>query len=391
MFGSMFIGLSGMTAYSAGLRQVSNNITNLNSSGFRASRLGFNDLFSGASQGFSYLDTGSQNGNGVSLSDLRLDFSQGELRQSDRDLDLAIGGDGFLVLERDGEYTYARTGSFEIDEDGYMVLSGTDYRLTVLDTDGSPQALSIDNYRTNTPSPTASIEFSDNLSSTATVHIVADVRVYNETGAESIWNVRFDQEEGTSDSWTVTVTDQDGKEIGTQTLKFISGIIDPTTSQLTFEDVENQLSIELDFSEGVTSFSSGQISTLRAVEVDGYGTGEISALAVNSVGVLEISYSNEQVERLGAVTLADFREPQNLQQQDGGLFSYEGEERPEYYASESERVGQVLSRRIENSNVDLSKEFGDLIIVQRGYQASSQIVSVTNDMIQQLFGITGRG
>ena len=114
MFGSLFIGLSGLQAYSSGLRQVSNNISNLNSAGFRSSTLGFNDLFSGSSQqGISYTGAGQGGGNGVSLSDLRLDFSQGELRQSERDLDLAIEGTGFLVLENDGEYVYARTGQFE--------------------------------------------------------------------------------------------------------------------------------------------------------------------------------------------------------------------------------------------------------------------------------------
>ena len=59
--------------------------------------------------------------------------------------------------------------------------------------------------------------------------------------------------------------------------------------------------------------------------------------------------------------------------------------------SEDARAGTVLSRRLETSNVDLSKEFGDLILIQRGFQASSQIISVANDMIQQLFGIRGQG
>ena len=391
MFGSMFIGLSGMNAYSAGLRQVSNNITNLNSSGFRASTLGFNDLFSGSTQGVSYMGAGQQGGDGVSLSDLRLDFSQGELRQSDRDLDLAIEGNGFLVLEKDGQYSYARTGSFEVNDDGDIVLTGTDYKLTVLDSSGRPQSISIDNFRTGEPKATARIEFADNLSSTATEYTVPDIRVFNANGVESTWQIQFTREPNVIDEWTVTVTDQNGDEVGTQTLNFIGGRVDPTADTLTFTDEENGLDVELDFSSGVTSFSSGEISTLRAADVDGYGIGDITTLSVNEDGHLEIGYSNEQTEDLGAVTLADFREPQNLVQQSGGIFTYESTTGREFHSSESERVGRVLSSRLENSNVDLSKEFGDLILVQRGYQASSQIVSVSNDMIQQLFGITGRG
>ena len=59
--------------------------------------------------------------------------------------------------------------------------------------------------------------------------------------------------------------------------------------------------------------------------------------------------------------------------------------------TEDKRVGKVISRRLEASNVDLAKAFGELILIQRGFQASSQIISVSNDMIQQLFGIRGQG
>ena len=392
MFGSLFIGLGGLQAYSSGLRQVSNNISNLNSAGFRSSTLGFNDLFSGSSQqGISYTGAGQGGGNGVSLSDLRLDFSQGELRQSERDLDLAIEGTGFLVLENDGEYVYARTGQFEVNEAGEIVLSGSDYKLTVLDSSGRPQSLSVDNHRTGVPAATTRIEFSDNLSSTSTTFSVPDVRVFNENGAESTWQIQFSRDENVTDEWTVTVTNENGDEVGSEELNFINGAIDPSTSVLTFADEEAGLSVDLDFSEGVTSFSSGEISTLRASDIDGYGIGEITTLRVNDSGHLEISYSNEQTEDLGAVALADFREPQNLEQQSGGLFTYNSTVGREFHSSESNQVGRVLSARVENSNVDLSREFGELILVQRGYQASSQIVSVSNDMIQQLFGITGRG
>ncbi|HYF22971.1 MAG TPA: flagellar basal body rod C-terminal domain-containing protein, partial [Caulobacteraceae bacterium] len=60
-------------------------------------------------------------------------------------------------------------------------------------------------------------------------------------------------------------------------------------------------------------------------------------------------------------------------------------------ASAQDGVGKLVSKQVEASNVDLSQEFGDLILIQRGFQASSQVVSVSNDMIQQLFGIRGQG
>lgn len=390
MFGSMFIGLSGMQAYSNGLRQVSNNITNLNSSGFKSSDLVFSDLFGGGGRNLSSTNSGTRSGHGVALTDLRLDFGQGELRQSDRELDLAIDGNGFLVLEKDGEYVYARTGSFEVDGEGFIVLSGTDYRLTVIDANGQATSLSIEPNRTSQPQATTRIAFADNLSSTATSFTLADVTVYNSVGEPNDWQIAFSRAEtDPAGEWTVAVTDQDGNTVGTETLRFSNGEIDPATSTLMFSDGDH--SVVFDFSENVTSYSSGEISTLRTADVDGYAIGDITNILVNEVGELEISYSNEETYSLGAVTIADFLDPQKLEQRSGGLFVYKGLSGRDFFASGSERVGRVLSNRTEASNVDLSQQFGDLILVQRGYQASSQVVSVSNEMIQQLFGLRGQG
>lgn len=386
MFGSMFIGLSGMQAYSNGLRQISNNITNLNSSGFKATDLSFADVFGRQGAG----DDGL--GYGVTLSDSRLDFDQGELRQTERDLDLAIEGDGFLVLLRDSEQYFARTGSFEVDADGFIVLAGTDYRLTVLGEDGNPTAISIDSHRTNPPQQTTRIQFADNLSSSATEFSLSNIAVFDALGASDNWQVKFERDAtAPAGEWTVIVSDGDGTEIDRKTLRFINGIVDPATAQLTFEDTGAGRSAILDFSTGVTSFSSGTVSTLRAADVDGYGTGEITAVRVNEDGVLEIAYSNEQTHALGDIALAEFRNPQMLEQRGGGLFVNSQNADVEFLTSEHVSTGQVLSRRAESSNVDLSQQFGDLILIQRGYQASSQVVSVSNDMIQQLFGIRGQG
>ena len=105
----------------------------------------------------------------------------------------------------------------------------------------------------------------------------------------------------------------------------------------------------------------------------------------------EISYTNEEKKELGAIALADFRDPQQLEQRSNGLFRYDGYGQRQLLSAEDTRVGSILSKRLEASNVDLGGQFGELILIQRGFQASSQIISVSNDMIQQLFGIRGQG
>lgn len=392
MFGGIFTGLSGMQAFSAGLRQVSNNITNLNTSGFKGSSVIFNNLYSSGSNGLSFNGGAGITGGGVELSVSQLDLSAGELRQTGRDLDLAVDGNGFLVLERNGEFFYSRTGSFEVAENGDVVLSGTDYRLTRINEDGSITALTIDGNRSKTPEATTEITFSGNLSSTANAFEIANIDVFNADGEAASWTVSFSREEtAPAGQWSVSVVRGDGTDIGTQTLQFTTGAVDAANAALEFSDPETGQAVSLRFGSNVTSFSSGSISTLQVSDSDGYGLGEITSLRVNDAGILEVGFSNEQTTELGSVALALFAEPQSLQQLDGSLFAHDGSKGRQFVSSADDRAGRVVSGRIEASNVDLSAQFGDLILVQRGFQASSQVVSISNDMIQQLFGIRGQG
>lgn len=392
MFGAIYVGLSGLNAYSRGLQQVSNNVANLNSTGFKGAAVTFSDLYQLQGRGgLSYSGGEPRSGSGVSIGETQRDMRQGELRQTERDLDLAVDGSGYLVLVRGNETFYTRTGSFEVNRDGHIVLAGTEYRLATLDPSGRAVSVSVDAARTNPPKQSTAIRFADNLSSTGTGHTIGDVRVFGATGEAHVWRIQFAKDASAGPgNWTATVTDAAGKTVGTQSLKFNAGVIDPSTARLTFTDEAASLAVDFDLS-GVTSFSSGEVSTLRAASVDGHGAGTVTAIKVNEKGRLEIAYSNEQKKELGAVALADFRDPQALQQRGGGLFVNPGTAEGQLMSSEDPRAGRVVARRLEASNVDLAKQFGDLILIQRGFQASSQIISVSNDMIQQLFGIRGQG
>ena len=397
MLGAIYIGLSGMNAYSKGLQTISNNVANLNSLGFKATSTSFTDVFNygGGGLTFSRGTDEQQSGNGVHFGEGQIDFRQGDLRQSEGDLDLAIQGSGFLVL-LDGDRTYyARTGQFVVDKDGYISQQGTENHLAVLDEAGRAVALNIDDKRTSAPIATTKVSFADNLSSTATTATVSDVAVYDSLGGKQTWQVKFDAVANSSPrEWTITVLDQNGRTVGTSTLKFIGSTVDPSTSTLTITDNPagaDPLSVELDFSSGVTSFSSGTASTLRASSVDGNGVGALTSVTVDTEGQIKLTYSNEKTDLLGAVAIADFRDPQQLDRVGGGLLEDRHGARGRLLSSGTDGIGKLVSKQLEASNVDLSQQFGDLILIQRGFQASSQVVSISNDMIQQLFGIRGQG
>lgn len=398
MFGSIYIGLSGLAAYSRGLQQISNNVANLNSQGFKGSTVSFENILGANSR--SNNGYGSSTGNGVQNAPGRLDFAAGELRQTDRDLDLAIQGGGLLMLMRGDDVMYTRTGSFDIDKNGYIVLSGTDWRLATLDASGRPQSLSVDVSRTSPPKASTTVPFKGFISSSDPSATVSNITVFDTTGAKHVWTVTATKDTSptaTPGTWNVTVSDANGAlkngtdataTVQTKQLKFIGPTVDPTSSKLDFTDPASGTVVTLDFS-AIQTFSG--TSTLAAGTVDGYGVGTFATLGVNDAGQIEIGYSNEQKQQLGSVAIADFRDTSDLTQESSGLFSARATAVRDIVPSGDVRVGKVQSRRLEASNVDLTLEFSDLILVQRGFQASSQIISATNDMIQQLFGIRGQG
>lgn len=392
MLGGIYIGLSGMNAYTSGLQTISNNVANMNTLGFKATSVSFSDQFNFGG-GLNFLGgTFGSHGSGVHIGSA-LNFSQGDLRQTENDLDLAIQGNGFLVLLKDGNTFYTRTGQFAVDKDGFISEQGTGYQLAVLDAEGHPIAVNVDGMRTNLPVATTKIALSGNLSSDNPDAAISDIVVYDSLGGKHVWKAAFTRGSttGTTTDWTVTVTDEDGTTLGTSTVKFTDGKIDPSTTQFTVSatpDGVAPLSVTLDFS-AATSVNSGSQNSLAA-EPDGHTTGALVNATVDEHGQIKLTYSNEQTVTVGAVALADFRDAQVLEQVGNGLFRDPGNARAHLAASGTEGMGTVLSKRLEASNVDLAQQFGDLILIQRGFQACSQVVSVSNDMIQQLFGIQGR-
>lgn len=129
--------LSGINAASNGLSVISNNLANSQTVGFKASRAEFADMFSGPQ---------SSPGNGVRVAAYTQDFSQGTIQGTGRELDYAIDGEGFFILDdQTGKYPaiYTRNGSFKLDKDGYITdQSGNQLqgylRNDTLSTDTSP-------------------------------------------------------------------------------------------------------------------------------------------------------------------------------------------------------------------------------------------------------------
>jgi flagellar hook protein FlgE len=390
--GAIFIGVSGMDAATQGLQTISNNVANLNTPGYKELTTSFLDLFDDNNSGV--LGSGDQSiGNGVIYAPTQIDFSQGTMEQTGGNLDLAIQGDGFLVLNNDGKTVYTRTGSFAVDAKGNISEQGTQYELGILNSSGVVAPLNVNALQTNPAVVTTDVAFENNLSSSAQTDTVSGINVFDSTGAEHTWQVALAADTSTPGAWDVTVTDETGATVGTGTIAFNGSTIDPTQSSITINTTygqANPLAVKLDFSN-VTSDSTGTTSTLQVASSDGNASGTLTSVTVNSSGQIVLSYSNNQTAIEGSVAIATFEDPAQLQEGSDGVFENPSGAHALISPSGQNGAGTLVSQQIETSNVDLTQQFGELILIQRGYQASSEVVSIANDMIQELFGIRGQG
>lgn len=393
MFESIHVGLTGLDTYSKGLNVISNNVANLNTTGFKSSQLQFADLY--YKDGGAGLGSGArqQVGGGVGTAGTFLNFQQGEARRTGGDLDVLIDGPGFFILRQDGAQSYTRAGQFEFDREGFLVDKTNGMRVAGMQ-DGQLQDIAITGLRASPPKASTRIKFTGNLSTGATQHIVTPVTLFDAGGGTTTLRLAFDNTNAaTRGSWKVTATNAAGATVGSGELRFANGAPQPgfESVQLTLtSDKGEPLNTTLDFAVDTTSFAGGTTSTLAVASQDGYGAGSLIKSSFDAEGFFVTSYSNGQTEKHGRLALASFSNLDGLEQAGNNRFVQRFGEPPQVGSPGEQAFGKVTAGSIESSNVDLSQQFSEMIITQRGYQASSQVITTANEMIQQLMDLRGK-
>jgi flagellar hook protein FlgE len=385
MLDSIHVGVTGLLAQQQGLRVIANNTANMNTPGFKSSNLQFADLF------YSGNADATRSGHGVTTTGTRLDFRQGELRQTGADFDLAVNGEGlFMLRDGQGQVRYTRAGQFAFDADGAFVHQGDGSKVLGFDDAGKLVALSLDGQRISSGQPTASARFTGNLSSTQTEQTVNGVKVFDTRGGEHLLSLRFTNMSSQSPgTWKLELLDG-ANSVGTADLVFADGRPTAATSKLTLSYTpsgQSPQALLLDFSSDVTSFASGDLSTLAMTSQDGYAPGNLAKLTFDAAGTLVATYTNGHTSKGARLALARFPSTDAVEELGGNLFGAAGGVPWLEGRAGEGGFGSIKSGMLEMSNVDLSREFSDLVVMQRGYQAASQVISTANDMLQELFGM----
>lgn len=386
MLQAFYTGLSGLNSYSQNLDNVSNNIANMNTAGYRGM-----DSFYQALGG----DSGKP-GLGSQISGLGYRFSVGDIRQTGNDFDLAITGTGFFALLDDEQVFYTRTGQFEFNEDNVLVDKNTGFKVAGIDADGQLSEINLSNYLAIKPTATSKLTLTGNLSPLDDVHQISSAKMINALGEEVDLSIKFTNEKAIfPNQWKIEILDDTGNVLHTDSVKFgpdgtpevgsgsfIFNLADSTGSTTPVDITVGSIG---DFSAVTQTSATGTDSNVALHAVDGKGVGQLVKRSFDAEGRVTLSYSNGDKTTPLTIAMVDFDDIRTLEVDAGTVFKASDTQSRVLGKAGEGRFKQLATSSIEMSNVDLSQEFADMLVIQRGYQASSRILNVANQMIEQLY------
>jgi flagellar hook protein FlgE len=409
-------GLSGLNAAARNLDVSGNNIANASTVGFKTSNAQFADVYASSVTGVG----GLQVGVGTKVGAVAQSFTQGNITVTNNPLDLAISGEGFFQVNQGGVVSYTRNGQFNLDKDGYIV-NADKQRLTGYGVDALGNIVGgvpVDIHISLAPSPpkaTSTLKLDLNLDSRQSVIAgainPANATTYNHSTAYTVYDAAGNAhgvvlyfQKAAANAWNVDAyvngvqVDMDPAGAGnTMTLSFnpdgslanINGVaaavVNLTIPAATLGTGAGALTYAANFT-GFTQY--GSVFGVSYVGQDGYSSGQISGLSVDSDGIINGRYSNGQSRTLGQVILHSFLNPQGLLPMGNNLWVQTGESGQAVVGAPGSGIlGVIQSGAVEESNVDLTAELVNLIVAQRMYQANAQTVRAQDQILQTLVNL----
>jgi flagellar hook protein FlgE len=408
MIGSLYSGISGLKANTSAMAVIGDNIANVDTTGFKASRVSFANIFSA-----SLSQTSVQIGRGVTLNEVNPQWESGSVENTTSATDLSINGSGlFMVNDPSGGGSYyTRAGKFDWDKDGNLVTpDGFITQGYAIDPNtgaiGGIGDITLPN-GTSAPNPTQNISFGMNLNSDAVVGdtFTSSITTYDSLGSEAVLDIDFTRT-ATGWDWGVNVSHDNplAASVSAGSIVFdATGNLDPAASTpananptivLTgIDPAATPMTINWNYldaagaSDGsITGYSSESSKTAQSQ--DGYPSGSLQSVAVDEDGYFTGIYSNGSMIPFAQLAIADFASYSGLAKQGSNLYAESlGSGQALIGAPNSAGMGSIAPSTLEMSNVDLGTEFVEMITTQRAFQANSKVITTSDEILSELLNI----
>lgn len=445
---ALFAGVSGLRNHQVRMDVIGNNVANVNTVAFKSSRVTFAESFNQLLQGATRppANSGGRNplqiGNGMNVSSIDMKFTQGTIQSTGVATDVAINGDAFFVVKGNGRTMYTRAGNFQFDANGRLVSPSNGFIVQGINADAlgnfsSSSAVTDIDLTLNLKSParaTQNLSLAGNLNvnqriiqtspTTASEPHQMSITVYDTVGQAHNLVLQFDQVfAGTpptpNNTWTFGITS------ATATVEAIDNASTPGTAPLDTNQglvTFNANGQMVDFSNGLVNLSAepvrirvtpnsggtpfdivldpGNVNDINGLSQfanpsnavfttqDGYTSGDLQDISIDSTGVITGFYTNGVNRPVAQLSLASFNNPTGLIRRGDNM--YEGSANSGVAVlgfAGSSNTSSITASALEQSNVDLSEQFTEMITAQRGFQASARVITTSDEMLTELVNL----
>ncbi|MBQ0051503.1 MAG: flagellar hook protein FlgE [Treponema sp.] len=462
MMRSLYSGVSGLQNHQTRMDVIGNNISNVNTTGFKRGRVNFQDMISQQLSGAAKPteEKGGVNpkevGLGMTVAAIDTVFTQGNLQSTGISTDIAIQGNGFFI-EKNGEKTfYSRAGAFGVDSNGTLVNPASGLRVQgwmaremngemIVQTAATPTDLVIPVGSKDPAKATQNINFACNLNKMtpeipengATEADIAkgtwntEFKIYDSFGNQHMLNVSFSRVQGNPNQWRANVQIDPENADFTQT-RIGLGTTDGMANEfiINFDNYGTLASVtdsagnvsnpdgevilqasytvpEANANEDGTPYrqtmninlgtigsmvntvtQSASSSSTKAFYQDGYTLGYLDNFKIDSTGTITGVYSNGTNRTIGQIALATFANQGGLEKAgDNTYVESNNSGMAKINASGIAGAGSLLAGALEMSNVDLTEQFTDMIVTQRGFQSNAKTIQTADTLLETVLSL----
>jgi flagellar hook protein FlgE len=395
--------LSGLIASQSQLQSVANNLSNVDTVGFKDQTMSFSDVFA-QNSALNGANDPVQTGLGVLASQTSTDFSDGATTATGVASNMALSGNGFFVVNSSsGAQSYTRAGNFTANASGQLstpsgeLVMGYPAVGGAISTTAALQPLQVGDGAVIASTPTTEFQISGNLDASAAIgtNFSSQVEVFDTLGTSHQLTVSY--QKTAANTWSYSV-DMPTADTGASTSQLASGTLQfDSSGQLTspsssvacsvpsFQDgaAAMKMSWNLTGSNGTASLTQTAVASATTATQDGRASGTLTSYSVSSDGTIEGTYSNGQTGVLGQVAVAMFANTQGLLRT--GSNDYQttpGSGAANIGVAGTGGRGSITGSSVEGSNVDTAAEFAKMIVAQQAYQANAKTVTTLDNISQ---------